>query len=235
MKPKESDPPKELLIPILMTGADGFAGRFLSRELAATNAEIHGTCYQPRENLPPNVIYHRVDLRDEQAVDDLIANVQPTQIYHLAGTANVGQSFSASWSTLENNIRSQLNLTLACLKHGLQPRILVISSGDIYGDQLLDHPATENTSLRPSNPYSVSKVTQDMLALQYFLSHDLPFLRARPSTILARARARASSRPISAFRSRELKADSKHQSSRLVRFLPSVISRMSVMSPTPII
>jgi len=165
---------------VLLTGADGFAGQHLIHELAAASLEIHGTCFQPLAQPAPNVIYHTVDLRDEQAVDTLIAELKPDQVYHLAGTANVGQSYAAAWRTLENNIRAQLNLTLACLKTNLKPRILVISSGDIYGDQLVDQPANEETALRPSNPYSVSKVTQDMLALQYHISSDLPMLRARP-------------------------------------------------------
>ena len=165
---------------VLITGADGFAGRYLTQELTSTGFQIHGTCFQPLSEPAPDVIYHTVDLRDEQAVDALISEIQPDQIYHLAGTANVGQSYKAAWRTLENNIHAQLNLTLACLKSGIQPRILVISSGDIYGDQLTEHPATEDTPLRPSNPYSVSKVTQDMLALQYYISNDLPIMRARP-------------------------------------------------------
>ena len=41
-------------------------------------------------------------------------------------------------------------------------------------------PITENAALRPNSPYSVSKVTQDLLAYQYFISHGLPILRARP-------------------------------------------------------
>jgi GDP-4-dehydro-6-deoxy-D-mannose reductase len=165
---------------VLITGADGFAGRYLIQELAPTSFQIHGTCFQPLPEPPPNVIYHTLDLRDEQAVDALIAELKPDQVYHLAGTASVSQSYTAAWRTLENNIHAQLNLTLACLKSGLKPRILVVSSGDIYGDQLIEHPANEDTALRPSNPYSVSKVTQDMLALQYYISHNLPIMRVRP-------------------------------------------------------
>ncbi len=163
---------------ILITGAEGFAGQHLIRELGTTD-ELHGTTFRSPA-VPTSVIrYHQVDLRDEQAVTDLLAAVKPDHIYHLAATANVGQSYSAAWSTFENNVRAQLNLTLACLKHNLTPRMLIVSSGDVYGDQL-DQPATEDTPFRPTNPYSVSKVSQDMLALQYHLSHDLPILRARP-------------------------------------------------------
>ncbi|MBI1255860.1 MAG: NAD-dependent epimerase/dehydratase family protein [Chloroflexi bacterium] len=191
---------------ILITGADGFAGQYLLRELASTSAELHGTSFRRFAQPMPNVIYHTVDLRDEQAVDDLMAEVQPAQVYHLAGTANVGQSYTAAWRTLENNIRAQLNLILACLKKGLQPRILVISSGDIYGDQLLDQPATEDMPLRPGNPYSVSKVTQDMLALQYYLSHGLPLLRARPFNHIGVGQSRGFVAPDFAFQIAKIEA-----------------------------
>jgi GDP-4-dehydro-6-deoxy-D-mannose reductase len=41
-------------------------------------------------------------------------------------------------------------------------------------------PITEDMPLLPTSPYSVSKIAQDMLALQYHFSHDLPIMRARP-------------------------------------------------------
>lgn len=167
---------------ILITGANGFAGRYLIQELRSNQPEheLHGTCFSAPPNSIPEITLHTLDLRDEKAVAELIAEVEPEQIYHLAALANVGQSYSAVWARLENNIRGQLNLILGCLKHRTAPRMLVISSGDIYGDQMTTKPATEDTPLRPMNPYSVSKVAQDMLALQYTLSNNLPILRARP-------------------------------------------------------
>jgi GDP-4-dehydro-6-deoxy-D-mannose reductase len=165
----------------LITGADGFAGQHLLRELLSTapaDLELHGTTFRPLADT--TIAYHVVDLRDAQAVSHLIGTLQPEQIYHLAGTASVGQSYDAAWSTLENNIRATLNLILACVEHQIAPRMLVVSSGDIYGDKLIDAPATEDSPLRPGNPYAVSKIGQDMLALQYHLSHNLPLLRARP-------------------------------------------------------
>ncbi|MFN8451567.1 MAG: GDP-mannose 4,6-dehydratase [Anaerolineae bacterium] len=165
---------------VLITGADGFAGHHLIQELASSGYELHGTSFRPFEAAGVPVTYHTADLRDEQFVSDLLASLEPDQIYHLAAQASPARSYSAVWSTLENNIRAQLNVILGCLKNGLKPRMLVISSGDIYGDQTGQKPATEDMPLRPSNPYSVSKVTQDMLALQYFLSNDLPIMRARP-------------------------------------------------------
>jgi GDP-4-dehydro-6-deoxy-D-mannose reductase len=167
---------------ILITGADGFAGRYLIRELLNNDdtLDLHGTTFRDLAAPPPEVTYHTLDLRDENRVSALLAEVQPDQIFHLAAQANVGQSYVAVWSTLENNIRAQLNLILACVDQKRAPRMMIVSSGEIYGDQADDTPFGENAPLRPSNPYTVSKATQDMLALQYYLSHQLPILRARP-------------------------------------------------------
>ncbi len=167
---------------VLITGADGFAGQHLIREIRSNDADaqLHGTSFRPFQSPDADVTYHSLDLRDEQAVANLIESVQPDQVYHLAALANVGQSYSAVWSTLENNIRAQLNLILACLKLDLRPNMLIVSSGEIYGGYPSEKPTPETAPFCPTNPYSVSKITQDMLALQYHLSDDLPILRARP-------------------------------------------------------
>ncbi len=193
---------------ILITGADGFAGQHLIRTLSVTDSpnQLHGTTFRELAAPLPNVSYHTLDLRDEHAVAQLIGDLRPQQIYHLAAQANVGQSYDAVWSTLENNIRAQLNLILACLKHDLRPRMLIVSSGDIYGDRASDHPAREDTPLCPTNPYSVSKVTQDMLALQYHLSNDLPILRARPFNHLGPGQKRGFVAPDFAYQIAQIEA-----------------------------
>ena len=169
---------------ILITGVSGFVGSHLAAHLLDTlpEAEIHGTVFGPAPaQLPPAIICHPLNLKDEQDTARLIAEVRPDQLYHLAATALVHSSFDAPWQTLENNIRIQLNVILGCLAAEIAPSLLVISSGEVYGkDQPTDHPTTEDAPMRPANPYAVSKVAQDMLALQYFLSHQLPILRARP-------------------------------------------------------
>ncbi len=166
---------------ILITGVNGFVGRHLAQHLHDTqpHAELLGTTLSAAENAPPHVNTHALNLCDPQATSALIRALQPDQIYHLAGSAVVGKSHEAAWSTLENNIRAQLNILLACIDVPIAPRMLIISSGDIYG---ANHPTPpdEHAPFFPTSPYSVSKIAQDMLGLQYYLSHDLPVLRARP-------------------------------------------------------
>ncbi|HYO87742.1 MAG TPA: GDP-mannose 4,6-dehydratase [Candidatus Limnocylindrales bacterium] len=170
---------------ILITGIGGFVGSHLAAHLtlAMPDAEIHGTIMP---NLPVQLrgaiaALHPVDLRDDREVRELITAVRPDHVYHLAAWAIVHLSFDRAWETLENNIRIQLNVIQGCLALEKRPRILAVTSGEVYGaDQPESHPTTEDASFRPSNPYAVSKVAQDMLCLQYYLSHGLEIVRARP-------------------------------------------------------
>lgn len=171
----------------LVTGAGGFVGRHLIKHLSSvqTDAEIHGTIYSENERigLSQAASYHRLDLLDEDACYQLLSEIRPEQIYHLAGQASPSKALKAVWHTLETNIRAQLNLLQICIELNLAPRILTISSGEIYCGGLTETnimPVDESAELRPSNPYALSKVTQDLMGLEYFLSYRLPIVRVRP-------------------------------------------------------
>lgn len=170
----------------LITGIAGFVGRHLAEHLLdQPDYEVVGTVYFPEELAHPlaskGAILERVDLTDEDEVMRLLRDTQPDEIYHLAAQAFVPFSFDNPWATLSNNIRSQLNLLHAMVKLDLDSRILVVGSGEEYGMiRPEETPVNEAQPLRPASPYSVSKVTQDMLGLQYHLSHDVAAVRVRP-------------------------------------------------------
>jgi GDP-4-dehydro-6-deoxy-D-mannose reductase len=170
----------------LITGAGGFVGGHLLTHLSQTSTiTLHGTLISDAEkrpalvNLCPNL--RTLDLRDPDAVRELLDQIRPDQIFHLAGQAYVPRSFEDPWETLETNIRSTLNLLQAIVSLKLSTRILIVGSAEIYGAARPEYlPMNEDTPLSPSSPYSVSKVGQDMLALQYALSHQVFTVRMRP-------------------------------------------------------
>jgi GDP-4-dehydro-6-deoxy-D-mannose reductase len=130
---------------------------------------------------PPALRLLAADLRDAAAARAVVEAVRPERIFHLAAQAHVGESWNSPWETIETNLRSQVNLLDAVVLAGLRPRVLVVGSADEYGPVAPeDLPLTESQPLRPDSPYSVSKVGQDMLGIQYFLSYDLPIVRVRP-------------------------------------------------------
>lgn len=168
----------------LITGAAGFVGGHLAEVIQTeTDWQIWGTILgveDPR-SVPADVSILKVDLRDPDQVRSAIEQSQPDCIFHLAGQAYVPQSWNDPWDTYETNIRSQLNLLQAVSAIGLKPKIMVVGSNEEYGwvnESVL--PVNEDTPLRPNSPYSVSKIAQDFMGLQYFLDRGLPVVRVRP-------------------------------------------------------
>ncbi len=169
----------------LITGVGGFVGSHLASYLVAkTGLDVWGLdLVEGRAAaLRPRITLHVGDvLMDLAAVKDLFAAAQPDYVFHLAAQAFVPSSWKDPWTTLENNIRGQLNVLLAAVAMQKPPRILVVGSADEYGIVFPEElPISETNPLRPNSPYAVSKVAQDMLGYQYYASHKLPVVRVRP-------------------------------------------------------
>lgn len=170
---------------VLITGGSGFAGTYLveflrSRpDLAVWTSDRTGP--NPRLGEAAAARHIKLDLLDPAAARRVLAQVRPDYVYHLAGQAFVGQSWADPWGTLEINGRAQLNLLEAAVAEKLTPRFLAVGSMEEYGRVAPGElPIRETHPLRPDSPYGVSKVTQDMLGLQYFLARGLPVIRVRP-------------------------------------------------------
>jgi len=121
------------------------------------------------------------DLLSEDFVKDVLQQVKPEAIYHLAGQASVSSAWTKPWQTLQLNVRPQLNLFKGIIALGLETRFLSVTSSKVYGHACdAQVPFVEQEPVCPDNPYSLSKVTQDLMAFQYHLSHRLNIIRARP-------------------------------------------------------
>jgi GDP-4-dehydro-6-deoxy-D-mannose reductase len=171
---------------VLITGISGFAGSHLADYLLAQPEpalELVGVSKHGGEHAPTHSRIRFVvgDLSDPRFTADLLAQISPDRIYHLAAQAFVPVSWQDPWATLENNIRAQTNLLHIAAQKNLPARILIVGSNEEYGRVTpADLPIDEDTPLRPDSPYGVSKITQDYLGLQYFLSHQLHIVRVRP-------------------------------------------------------
>jgi GDP-4-dehydro-6-deoxy-D-mannose reductase len=121
------------------------------------------------------------ELSELETVTSIIERAKPDYIFHLAAQPLVSLSRRDPWATLANNIRLQLNILEAVARLGSTAKILVVGSSEVYGLVQSDElPIKETNPLRPTSPYAVSKVAQDMLGLQYHLSHKLFSVRVRP-------------------------------------------------------
>jgi len=131
-------------------------------------------------NLPPRLTAFYGNLREQEPVGRVVRETRPDLVFHLAAQSNVPASFRDPSGTLVDNILSQLNLFQAVIDAKLDCPILVAGSNEEYGHiQPEELPVRETNPLRPTNPYAVSKVAQDLLAYQYSLTHGLKCIRMR--------------------------------------------------------
>jgi len=110
----------------------------------------------------------------------VIDQVKPDWIFHLAAQSFVPTSWNAPSESLTTNVLGQLHIFEALRHIGLKSRIQIACSSEEYG---LVHenelPIKESNPLRPLSPYAVSKVAQDLLGYQYFMSYGTDVVRTR--------------------------------------------------------
>lgn len=169
---------------VLITGIAGFVGSQLAERLSASGVEVWGiTIDGSAGNLEgiTGLNLLQCDLLDYPALHEVVARVRPDVIFHLAAQSAPSLSFKYPAETLKVNIFAALNLFEATVACAPESRVVNIGSGDEYGEVAeSDLPAKETVELKPLNPYAVSKVTQDLLAFQYWKSKGLKAVRCRP-------------------------------------------------------
>jgi len=171
---------------VLVTGVTGFAGSHLVDYLLERgDCEIFGILRwrSPTENIEHfrnRITLLECDLRDASSTRDTLEQVRPEYVFHLAAQSFVPTSWTAPSESLTTNVLGQVNIFEAVRRMGLTCRIQLACSSEEYGlvhpDEL---PIRESNPLRPLSPYAVSKVAQDLLGYQYWMSWKLDVVRTR--------------------------------------------------------
>ena len=179
---------------VLITGITGFVGSHLAEYILANHKgiKIYGLVRwrSPKNNITAildqiNLCYG--DLEDYSSLEKILGTVKPDVIFHLAAQSYVDFSFVSPLSTLQTNVMGTANL-LECIKtlkskEKYDPIIHICSSSEVYGQVKEEEiPIKETNQLRPASPYAVSKVGEDMIASQYFLSWNIKTIRTRMFT-----------------------------------------------------
>ena len=175
---------------VLITGITGMVGSHLADYILNNHpdAEVSGVV---RWRSPLDNIRQRLDditliqgeLRDLSSMIQVINQVQPDRIFHLAAQSFVPISYESPGDTFTVNVIGSINLLDAVRNVGIDPIIHMCSSAEVYGN--VDEsmvPITENTPFNPASPYAVSKVGQDMLGNQYHISYGMKIIRTRMFT-----------------------------------------------------
>lgn len=168
---------------ILVTGANGFVGRHLVAALAAPgqNCEIiAGTHDSISVRQPPDVRCVQLDVTDDAQVRSVIADEQPTHLFHLAGIASPMEAERDTRKTWDVNVFGTLNVAMAVAETAKQCRFVLCSSAEVYGESFRSaQPLTEEAAFNPTNVYGASKAAADLMVGQ-MAKRGVRAIRLRP-------------------------------------------------------
>jgi len=156
---------------VLITGAEGFTGQHLRRQLEASGYQVTGLVQRD-----PATGQLAADLRDADKLAECITLVEPNYVVHLAGISFPGHPNATD--LYEINLLGTLNL-LEALTTAPCRKILLASSAVVYGDcQGSNGVLHERLTPRPGSHYACSKLAMELMARTY--SEQLPVQLVRP-------------------------------------------------------
>lgn len=161
---------------ILITGISGFVGRHLENELTKRGNTVYG-CDTIRAGGNPR--HFQADITEYEEMEKCVGNVNPDAIVHLAAISFVPSRDIQDIYRI--NIFGTLNILKAASLLSPMPRLLFISSSQVYGNvPAADQPIRESALLEPVNHYGASKAAGESLARACRAETGLPLVIARP-------------------------------------------------------
>lgn len=162
----------------LITGINGFVGKYLVKELQERDYSVSGIGIGAFDL--PGVHYKEANIMDRIELEQVMEELNPDMVFHLAGLASVSHSWRDPKASFEVNVIGTINL-LESLKGREVRAIVYVGSSEIYGPgRRLGEKFRETTSPNPQSPYSTSKYAAERIALQLGQVYKLPVILTRP-------------------------------------------------------
>lgn len=171
----------------LITGITGAGGSYLADYICENHKDVKvyglhrwhsATHLNNVEGNKNNITLLEADLTDLSSVIRALNIAKPDKVFHLAAYANVKKAFETPISVVSNNILSTLNLLEAMRICCPDATLLIASTSEVYGSPR-EYPINEDYRLDPRNPYSVSKLASEKLAVSYFHSYGIKVIVTR--------------------------------------------------------
>lgn len=157
---------------VLLTGCNGFTGKYVEKDLISSGYQVVGLVHKnPKEN------QIACDLTDKAALIECLTAVKPDYIIHLAALSFVGHK--APKEFYDVNVFGTINILEALQEVNLSiKKIILASSANIYGNPKEVSVITENTLPMPVNHYAMSKLAMEHMAKLWF--DKFPIIITRP-------------------------------------------------------
>ena len=162
---------------VLVLGSNGFVGGWLAKELGARGWDVLGSDMAETSAHDDYVWYRPCDVLDASGLAQLVKEARPDAVVNLAAVSSVGQSWRNPRLTMEVNVMGALNLLEATRALQSPPHLLLVGSSEQYAPS--SEPLRECDPIDASNPYGLSKATQEQVALLYAREWGVPVCLTR--------------------------------------------------------
>ena len=163
----------------LITGAGGMMGSHLYDALRDQDVlpTFYNSTLDKRETITQEM--EMLDVLHYERVKQVLDEVKPSVIYHLAAQSRPDVSFTDPARTVQINVIGTTNLLQACAELGLKPLFINASSSAVYGDIDWSTPPDENSPCHPLSPYGTSKLAQEHIVKNFNQMHGIPYVNVR--------------------------------------------------------
>jgi UDP-glucose 4-epimerase len=155
---------------VLVTGASGFIGTHICRQLLACRARVHAVSREPRRSQVSDLQWWRADLADISAVRKVFKTVKPEIVFHLASYVVGARGLEAVMPTFQGNLASTVNLLTAATEEGCRRIVLASSS---------EEPRTLSDTTFPCSPYAAAKLASSIYGRMFYQLYQTPVVIPR--------------------------------------------------------
>lgn len=157
----------------IVTGCDGFIGKYLTSHLKEKNDQVLGFSKK-----------NGIDILNKDILAEQINKFKPDRIFHLAAQSNIVTSFHDPYQTINTNLIGTLNLLEIIKKLKHKCVFVSVGSSSEYGSVSSGNKLNENSPLQPNSPYALSKLSQYHLVRIYRQAYSLNLIHVRPFAII---------------------------------------------------
>ena len=155
---------------VLITGINGFVGKYLSDLLTSLSYDVWGIDVESTSNK-----IFKADILNEKKINEIINQVSPDFVMHLAAIAYVDQPNKSQ--IYDVNIKGTINVLNACIRLKQKPRFIFTSSSLVYGNVNKDYlPIDESFPIEPVNHYGASKAAAELAVKTFYYEYNLEYV-----------------------------------------------------------